>query len=233
MVNPNNLKFKIIAILVCVFLSLCFIYTVSAQASSTVMTAAASTSQPAVGSTLTVTIKISNVQNLAGIDTTLQWNPSVLSLSNVALNLGVESHSDGVLHGNKLNYDYNSLATGDIYVNETKVSGSYELVAQSIGASTPAFSGSGTIATLTFNVMSTGSAGLSLQADLADHPVAGENANLIDHTYVVDSVNAVATNATPTPTNAVPEFPSVTIITVFIALATVAIVLTVKKLNKK
>ncbi len=213
---------KIIAILICALLSFCLIYTVSAQSSSTVVNAEASTSQPQIGSTLTVTLKISNVQNLAGIDATLQWNSSVLSLSNVVLNLGVESHSNGVLHGNKLNYDSNSLSSGDIYVQEEKVSGSYHLVAQSVGQATPGFTGSGTIATLTFNVTSTGPTGLNLQTDLADHPAAGETANLIDHQDTVDSVTAV-----------IPEFPSTTILALFIALGTAAIVLTAKQLNKK
>ena len=44
-----------------------------------------------VGSTLTVAIKISNVQNLAGIDTTLTWNPAVLDCKISVLNLGVEN----------------------------------------------------------------------------------------------------------------------------------------------
>jgi hypothetical protein len=222
MISPIKLTLKkIITILICALLSFCLIYTVSAQSSSTVMNAEASTSQPHVGSTLTLTLKISNVQNLAGIDATLQWNSSVLSLSNVVLNLGVESHSNGVLHGNELNYDSNTLSSGDIYVQEEKVSGSYHLVAQSVGQATPGFTGSGTIATLTFNVTSTGPTGLALEADLADHPAVGETANLIDHQDTVDSVTAV-----------IPEFPSTTILALFIALATAAIILTAKQLNK-
>ena len=120
MTSPINLTpNKIVALLVCAVLSFCLISSISAQ-SSTIIDAQASTSQPQVGSTLTVTLKISNVQNLAGIDTTLQWNPSGLSLTNVVLNLG-DSHSNGVLHGSNLNYDSNNLNSGDIYVQETKV----------------------------------------------------------------------------------------------------------------
>jgi hypothetical protein len=63
----------------------------------------------------------------------------------------------------------------------------------------------GTIATLTFNVTSTGPTGLGLQTDLADHPAAGENSNFIDHQDTV---------------------------ALFIALATAAIILTAKQLNK-
>jgi hypothetical protein len=122
------------------------------------MNAQASTNQPTVGSTLTVNLTISNVQNLGGIDTTITWNPSVLSLTNSVLNLG-DSHSNGVLHRSKLNTDSSNLNSGDIYVQETKVSGSYHLVAQSIGASNPGFTGSGTIATLTFRVADSGQLG--------------------------------------------------------------------------
>ena len=222
---------KIVVLLVCAVLSFSFVYTVSAQ-SNTIVNAAASTSQPQVGSTLTVTLTISNVQNLAGIDATLQWNPSVLTLTNVALNLG-DSHSNGVLHGSNLNYDSNNLNSGDIFVQETKVAGSYELVAQSIGASNPGFTGSGTIATLTFNVVSTGDAGLSLQTDLADHPPAGQNANNIDHQDTASSVTAVASGSSSTPTSGpsstsnpsptIPEFPSIAVITLLIIIATATI----------
>jgi hypothetical protein len=197
---------------------------------------------------MTVTLKISNVQNLAGIDTTLQWNPSVLSLTSVVLNLG-DSHSNGVLHGTNLNYDGNNLNSGDIYVQEQKVAGSYELIAQSIGQSTPGFTGSGTIATLTFSIASTGQAGLSLQTDLADHPAAGATANLIAHTDTADSVTAVAAGSsstpsstptssstatptsttTPTPT---PEFPMAATLAIVVILASAAIALSVKKIIK-
>jgi hypothetical protein len=209
MTSPINLApNKIVALLVCALLSFCLIASVSAQSSTTV-DAQASTSQPQVGSTLTVTLKISSVQNLAGIDTTLQWTPSVLSLTNVVLNLG-DSHSNGVLHGSNLNYDSDNLSSGDIYVSETKVSGSYNLVAQSVGQSTPGFTGSGTIATLTFNVINTGSAGLSLQTDLADHPQAGQIANNIDHQDTADSVTAIVpgSSSSPTPSPVTTASPS-------------------------
>jgi len=241
LISPKkSLLNKIIVLLVCAVISLGFIYTVSAQ--STVVNASASTSQPQVGSTLTVTLSISNVQNLAGIDTNLQWNPSVLTLTNSVLNLG-DSHTNGVLHGTNLNYDSNNLNSGDIYVQETKVSGSYGLLAQSIGASNQGFTGSGTIATLTFNVVSTGSAGLSLQTDLADHPSAGQHANNINHQDTASSVTAVASgsSSTPTPTSSsspapsptVPEFPIITVITILIIIATATIVASTKILKNK
>jgi hypothetical protein len=237
MTNPiKSLSKKIIALLVCAVLSFGFIYTVSAQ--STIVNASASSSQPQVGSTLTVTLTISNVQNLAGIDTTLQWNPSILTLTNSALNLG-DSHSNGVLHGTNLNSDSNNLNSGDVYVQEIKVSGSYQLVAQSIGASNPGFTGSGTIATLTFSVIHTGSAELSLQTDLADHPPTGQNAQNINHQDTASSVTAVTSGSSSTPTQnspapspTVPEFPIITVIAIII-IATATIVTSAKMFKKQ
>jgi hypothetical protein len=247
MISPiKSIPDKVIAPLVCVVLLFSLIYIVSAQSTNTIVNAQASTNQPSVSSTLTVTLKISNVQNLAGIDATFQWNPSILSLNGVVLNLGVELHSNGVLHGTNLNYDSNNLNSGDIYVQETKVAGSYNIVAQSIGASNPGFSGSGTIATLTFSVLSSGPAGLSLQTDLANHPPAGQNANNINHQDTVDSVTAVAqssssspassstpgTSSTPGSSPSVPEFPIITIIAITIVIVTAALVLATKQLSK-
>jgi hypothetical protein len=223
-------SYKVTVLLVCVVLSFCVFSVVSAQ-SNTVMNAHASTAQPTVGSSFTVTITIANVQNLAGIDTTLTWNPSVLTLTNSVLNLG-DSHSNSVLHGSKINTDSNNLNSGDIYVQETKVLGSYHLVAQAIGASNPGFTGSGTIVTLTFSVAGSGSAGLSLQTDLADHPASGSTSNLIDHQDTADTVTAVVSGSSSTPTPATPEFPSITILIVFITIAISALALAAKQLNK-
>ncbi|MGD0451377.1 MAG: cohesin domain-containing protein [Candidatus Bathyarchaeia archaeon] len=242
MADPIKLKSnKTLAILVCTLISFCLIYSVSAQ--TTTVNAAASTTQPAVGSSLTVTIAISNVQNLFGIDATLLWNPSVLSLSKVALNIG-DSQTNGVLHGT-INRDYNNINPGDLYVNETKVSGSYELVAQSFGHNTPSFTGSGTIATLTFNTIGTGSAGLTLATDLADQAVLGQNANNIAHQDTASSVTAVASGSSSTPTSlstpsssttttpSVPEFPSTITIALSAAIAVVATALIAKKISKR
>jgi hypothetical protein len=241
--SPTKLASSRVILLVCVVLSFCFVGIVSAQ--STVVNAGASTSQPIVGSTLTVTITISNVQNLGGIDATLQWNDEVLSLTNSVLSLGVESHSNGVLHGT-INTDSNNQNSGDIFVQETKVSGSYALVATEVGQTYSGFTGSGTIVTLTFNVISTGNAGLSLQTDLADHPPAGQKANNISHQDTVSSVTAVVAGASSTPTTSstptsshsstpqsspsptVPEFSNMLFITILIIAGAASIAILTK-----
>ncbi len=220
LMNPRlSILKKLPLTLACFLLLICSVNAVLAQ--STVVRAVASSSELLVDESLTVDITISNVQNLAGLDVFLQWNSSVLSLSNVALNLGVSSHSNGVLYGNNLNYDYDTITAGDIYVNETESLGSYELLAQSVGQSTQSFSGSGTIATLTFTVINAGSAGLLIESELADHPAAGEVANLIEHTDTADSVNVI------------PEFTGLIIIALLIAAATSVLIVSKKKLNRQ
>ena len=216
MKNPCVLTLKRITfVLVCVLLASGLVYAVSAQG-NTVVKATASTNQPNVGDTLTVKLTVSDVQNLGGVDVMLSWNSSVLKLSNVDLSLGVESHPDGVLHGSKLNYDLDSVVSGEIYVKEENLLGDYELVAQTIGQGTSSFTGSGTIATLTFNVTNSGPTGLNLETELSDFPAAGQNANLINHTDTADSVDAV------------PEYPSLILIAIFMVLVTAALVITKK-----
>jgi hypothetical protein len=228
--SPKNKSAKILVLLTCALFLFCSICLVSAQ-SGTEINASASAIQPQVSSTLKVTITISNVQNLAGIDTTLTWNPSVLTLTNSALNLG-DSQSSGVLHGSHITTDENNVNSGDIFVQETKVSGSYQLVAQSIGASNPGFTGSGTIVTLTFNVVGTGSAGLDLTSELADHPQSGQTANNIDHQDTASSVTAIAQGATAAPSPSVPEFTGLIVLAALVVAASAVIVLSAKRFRK-
>ncbi len=179
---------------------------------STTVRAVSSSSQPKIGDTITVNITISNVQNLYGADVNLGWNPQVLKLISAQSMLGVESHPGGVLH---------ETGTDAIMVAEDTASqqaGEYTLTATSVG-SAAAFSGSGTIATLTFNVTSAGSTDLTLTSELADHPASGETSNLINHTDSADSVTTV-----------VPEFSSIAIIAVLITAATAALLLSKKRL---
>jgi hypothetical protein len=223
MTNPTKLTSKIAAALICLLLMCGFVSAALAQDSSMTVKAEASASQLQVGSTLTVTMQLLNAQNIASLDFTLDWNSSVLTLAKVTLNLGVEMHSNGVLHGSALNHDFDNVNPGDIYVEEIKLSTSYELLALSIGQSNPGFSGSGTIATLTFNVTSAGSAGLALEdVQLADHPAAGQTANQITPSVTVDSVTAFV----------IPEFPSAILLVLLAAFATGAMLVAKKQLKK-
>ena len=182
--------------LILVLLSLYLVQAASPQvANNTIVRAQPSTSNPQVGETFTVSVTIENVQKLYGIDMALSWNDSVLQVVSVDLRLGLETHSDGVLHGNRLNYDVDTVVSGDIYVIEENVLGEYSLTALTIG-SVP-FSGSGTIVNITFKAITIGYSTLDLhsptdpETKLAEYPQPGEqSSNYIEHTDVDGSIES-------------------------------------------
>ena len=186
------------------------IQTAGAQTSSIVVSVSPQISTGRVGETFTVNITLSNVQNLYGLDVTLNWNATVLQVVNSTSLLGVESHSDGVLH-----------EPVSIVENSTSQTvGEYHLVATSQNPA-DSFNGSGTIATVTFNVTKLGHTELDLQSEPADHPLPDEVSVLIDHTDVRGSFDAV-----------IPEFPGVFAVAMLFAVATVGLLFS-KKLFKK
>jgi hypothetical protein len=212
MKNPSKSTSKIvIAILIFTLVLLSFVLGVSAQ--STVVKAEASASQPKVGDTLTVNIKVSSAQDLFGVDVKLNWNPSVLTLVSATPKLGVESHPDGVLH-ESLSYPI------EVVNNDASQStAEYHLLATSTGSSTPAFTGSGTIAAVTFTVTSVGSTGLALND--VELSIKG-NTDVITPSTSVDSVNPI-----------IPEYPVTIIIVILIALATATVALSNKLFKNK
>jgi hypothetical protein len=209
MKNPT--KPIIVAVLVCTIVSMCFVYTVSAQ--NTFVRAEASTSQPHVGDTLTVNIVISDVQNLFGVDVTLNWNSSTLTLVSATPQLGVESHSDGVLH------ESSSYPIEVVENTASQSDSEFHLLATSTGSSTPAFTGSGTIATVTFTVTRIGSTGLALND--VELSIKG-SVDVVTPSTSVDSVNPI-----------IPEYPITIIIVIFIALATATVAISTKLHNNK
>ena len=200
-------------ILVATLLTLSLIQTAFPQSSSNTKVAVNPASTNALlGKTITINITLSNVQNLYGLDVTLLWNPSALKIQNVNIRLGVESHLDGVLH---------EAPSADIFVQENNAdqeNGEYHLVATSV-APASSFSGSGTIASITFNVTDIGHSELILTTELGDYNPSGSN--LIDHTDVNGSVDSV-----------IPEFPSATAISIVIILVITTIVLSKRLLGK-
>jgi hypothetical protein len=191
-------------------LALSPVSTVFAQGSIATVNAQPSMTSPGVGQTLTVNVTISNVQNLYGVDVTLSWNTSVLKVLSATSLLGVESHPTGVLHESILVVEDSA----------SQQAGEYTLVATSQG-SAGAFSGSGTIATVTFNVTSVGHSALELETELSDHPAPGDSSNLINHNDVSGSVDV-----------SIPEFSTIAALVVFLALATGALVFSKKHMNK-
>jgi hypothetical protein len=220
MKNPTKQASKIILVmLVCILIPLSLVCTVSAQ--STVVSAEASASQPKVGDNLTVYIKISGAQNLYGVDVTLDWNPAVLKLVDVTPQLGVESHSGGVLHES-------STYPIEMVTNVASQStAEYHLSATSTGSSTPGFSGSGTMATVDFIVTSTGSTGLTL--DNVELATKGSSDVLVPSTTVAP----VTISGTPSASPSVPELPTLTILALVAVLATVTIIGSIKLLKRK
>ncbi len=180
---------------------------VSSQ-SSTIVKVESSTSAPSLGQPFIVTISIVNVQNLYGLDVGLTWDASVLKVTNVETKLGVESFADGVLH--------TSSNSPPIFIAEnnlTQREGKYQLTATST-APAPAFSGSGTIAKITFAPISKGTSELNLQSDLSDFPPADRDPRVseaISHTTQSSSVTVTEASASSTGSSSTPEISSPTI----------------------
>ena len=210
-------KFKtaktLLFILIATLLTLSLIQTAFPQSSgNTTVAVNPPATNALLGETIKVNITLSNVQNLYGLDVTLLWDPSALKIQNVNIRLGVESYPDGVLH---------EAPSADVFVQEDTTdqeNGEYHLVATSV-APASSFSGSGTIAIITFNVTDIGHSELILTTELGDYNPSGSN--LIDHTDVNGSVDSV-----------IPEFPSATAISIVVILVITTIVLSKRLLGK-
>ncbi|MCW4019558.1 MAG: cohesin domain-containing protein [Candidatus Bathyarchaeota archaeon] len=200
----------------CVLAVACLVQACEAQDSAgTVVSVAPAQNTAQQSQTLTLNITVSTVQNLYGLDVTLNWNKTVLQIENATTQLGVESHPRGVLHEAP---EAPIIVAEDSFSQET---GEYHLVATSQGTAA-AFNGSGTIATLTFTVINAGYSELALTSELADHPLPGETTSeLIAHSDIGGSVEA-----------AIPEFPQTALLAALIALVTMALVFS-KRLPKK
>ncbi len=85
---------------------------------------------------------------------------------------------------------------------------------------TPSFSGSGTIATISFKVTSTGNAALALDAEFATRGADG-SISLVEPLSSVDLVAAV-----------IPEFPALVLILALLIAGSVTVV-SVTKLNRR
>ncbi len=231
----NPIKLIMLTVLVCAIVSICFVHSTSAL--NTLVKAEASTSQPSVGDTLTINIKISDAQNLFGVDVTLDWNPSTLTLVSSTPQLGVESHASGVLH------ESSSYPIDIVNNDASQANGEYHLLATSTGSTTPAFTGSGTIATVTFTVTSTGPTGLALTDVELSQLTSDGTINLVNPSTSIDSVTPVGSSVSATPitsvtptasvTPTVPELPTTTMLMLLIVIATAAMALSMKRLKTR
>ncbi len=193
---------------------------INAQTSNTKVNLVPAQNSTREGDTIAFNLTISNVVNLYAIDVIVDWNSTVLQLQNVSLQLGVQTHPGGTLYGEPVS---TSITPGGIYTNTTQTQSEYQLVATSV-APADSFNGSGTIATLTFNVTSAGNTQITLQSDLADHPQPGETtSDPIPHTDSGAQVEAAA----------IPEFPQVIMVTVIVIAATATALLMRKGRRKE
>jgi hypothetical protein len=170
-----------------------------------------------VNETFSVSVTIESVQNLYGLDITLRWNSSVLQFQNVDLRLGVESHSDGVLHE-----DSNT----EIYIAENEPSeAEYHLAATAVGPAS-SFNGSGTVFRINFKATSVGRSSLELETELADRPPLGETANLIEHTTVPGSVES-AENDLSEPTGL--DWPILILVAIAVIVLAIGVIIYSRK----
>jgi hypothetical protein len=157
------------------------------------------TSLAFVNETFTINVTVTGVQNLYGIDMTLDWNSSILTVINLNVRLG---EVDGVL--------LNPISI----VENTSQRGKYLLAGMSLPPA-PSFNGSGNIARITFNVTNEGNSKLDLEAELYDYPPPDRDPRIsmsIDHTTVDGVFNIV-----------VPEFPNIAILMILMALMVLAV----------
>jgi hypothetical protein len=114
-----------------------------------------------VGQLFAINITVLDVQNLYGLDVTVDWNSSVLQLVNIDLRLG-HTDTDGVL--------YNSSLTSSPYIAVNSTQGGHYEIAATSEAPAPSFSGTGNIARITFNVTAPGHSSIDLGSQLYDYP---------------------------------------------------------------
>jgi len=106
-----------------------------------------------IDETFTVSIRVENVTNLYGFDVQLKWDPTILHCVSWELHVPVEDYPDGVLHQSVLIIKNMVDESDNIPDAEPGTMGWW--AANSMAPAEP-FTGNGTIATLTFQVVGTG-----------------------------------------------------------------------------
>jgi hypothetical protein len=186
-----------------------------AQADSTSVQIVPAQTNVAQGQTCIVDVTISNVQNLYGLDVSVTWNSSALQILGINTNLGVESNQGGILH---------TAQGADLVIavnDSSQAAGQWHLVATSVNPA-DSFNGSGTIATLTFNVTSPGQTNIRLTSTLSSRPAPDEVSETIEHNNIPATVTV----------SVIPEFPQVALIAVAVASATVILAYGKRKANR-
>jgi hypothetical protein len=160
-----------------------------------------------VGQTFMVNVTIIDVQNLYGVEATVNWNSSILQLVSFDIRCG---QADGVLYNPILSI--NSSEEDQVSVAST-----------SIPPALP-FNGSGNIVRITFNVTNSGYSSIDLESKLQDYPPPDREPHIslpIEHSTVGSQFST-----------SVVEIPNSAILLAFTVLTVSAIVLS-KKMTRK
>jgi hypothetical protein len=202
MKNLGRMICLMVLLLAFITISSCSTQCASSQ-SSTVVKVEASTTSATIGKTFTVTITVTDVQNLYGLEVILNWNATVLQIINVDTRLGVESFPDGVLHESS-----NSPAIFIAENNLTQTEGEYRLDATSM-VPAASFTGSGNIAKITFRPISIGNSELNLRSQLYDYPPTDRDkiSLPIQHTTQDSFITVTESTNTPSSTPSTSELP--------------------------
>ena len=183
-------------------------YHVYAVASATVVKVDPNMNSANLGETFTINITVTEVQNLYGIEETLDWNASVLNAVSIDVRIG---QTGGAL--------YNSV----FIIQNSSAPGKYSLAATSVNPA-PSFNGTGTIATIAFQVTGQGNSMLNLTSKLYDYPPTNREPRVsmpIEHTVVNGLFEQV-----------IPEMPNQPLLALLLLFAASATALSLKKRTK-
>jgi hypothetical protein len=169
-----------------------------------------------VGQSFAINVTVLDVQNLYGLDVTVDWNSSVLQLANIDVRLG-HTDTDGVL--------YNSSSTSSPYIAVNSTLGNQYEIAATSEAPAPSFNGTGNIVRITFKVIGSGYSSIDLESQLYDYPPPDREPRIslpIQHSTVGGQF-----------TTTVLEIPNSTILLVFTLLTLSALALSKKTTRKR
>lgn len=161
-----------------------------------------------VGQTFTVNVTIVDVQNLYGVEATVNWNSSILQLANFDIRFG---EADGVL--------YNPFSP----INSSQ-EGKLSVASTSVPPALP-FNGSGNIVRITFNVTNSGNSSIGLESQLYDYPPPDREPRVsmpIEHSTVGGQFSTT-----------VVEIPDSVVLLAFTVLTVSALVLSKKMIRKR
>jgi hypothetical protein len=147
-----------------------------------------------ISTTFTISVKIANVSMLYGIDIQFTWEPSVIKYLSHVKKIPVETYPDGILHKNTINVIDQVDETANMSGSEP---GTRYWLSEASLSPAKTFNGSGTIFTMTFQVMGIGYSPLRVVAcTLAD-----KGGNPIDFTLQNGYFDNRPTPPPPAPAN--------------------------------